>query len=303
MAALARFCLCPAAQSWTAAPARRFIGNIPGVIDCSSVVAKRDAYGGAGAFAGRAFKKGEVIERGLVRVLPVCGHKSEYVFTWKKGEETVYATGSGTSVLYNASLDGSENTSVERFYDEQRFNIVATKDIEKDEELTHLYHGIDWRECFKPLGEEREKILANGGRAPVKDIPDPTEDLVECSAVYVKDHPEYEGVGAYASRDIKEGELIEKGLMRRLPISAHDSSMLFTWAKDGSAVASGTGCAIFYNAGLKDTANVSFTRFFDEDRFEVYAKRDIKKDEELTHLYMGLEWRKCFADLNAIHEA
>ena len=148
MAAIARFCHAPASQSWMSAPARRLIANIPGMIDCSSAVAKRDAFGGAGAFARRPFKKGEMIERGIVRVLPVCGHKFQYVFTWKQGEETVHATGSGTSVLYNVSSDGSENTSVERFYDEQRFNIFATKDIEKDEELSHLYHGIDWRECI-----------------------------------------------------------------------------------------------------------------------------------------------------------
>lgn len=273
------------------------------MIDCSQVVARRDAYGGAGAFATRAFKKGDLIERGLVRVLPVSGHESSYVFTWKQGEETVYATGSGTSVLYNASLDGGENTSVERFYEEQRFNIFASKDIEKDEELTHLYHGIDWRECFKPLGVERAKIIASGGKAPKTVVPDPTESLVECNLTYVQEHATYGGMGAFAVRDIKEGEMIEKGLMRRMPCGPDDSNILFTWAEDGSVVASGTGCSFFYNAGLKDTANIRIERFFDEDRFEIYAKRDIKKDEEMCHLYMGVEWRKCFADLKKIHEA
>ena len=41
-------------------------------------------------------------------------------------------------------------------------------------------------------------------------------------------------------------------------------------------------------------------RFFDEDRFEIYARRDIEKDEELTHTYISLEWRECFSDLNKI---
>lgn len=41
-------------------------------------------------------------------------------------------------------------------------------------------------------------------------------------------------------------------------------------------------------------------RFFDEDRFEIYAARDIEKDEELTHTYISLTWRTCFSDLNDI---
>ena len=35
-------------------------------------------------------------------------------------------------------------------------------------------------------------------------------------------------------------------------------------------------------------------RFFNEDRFEIYAARDIKEGEELTHTYRSLRWRKCF---------
>ncbi len=41
-------------------------------------------------------------------------------------------------------------------------------------------------------------------------------------------------------------------------------------------------------------------RFFKENRFEIYAVRDIKKDEELTHTYKSLEWREVFSELNTI---
>ena len=50
----------------------------------------------------------------------------------------------------------------------------------------------------------------------------------------------------------------------------------------------------------KSAANTRMVRFFDEDRFEIYANRDIKAGEELMHTYISLEWRTCFADLNKI---
>ena len=39
-------------------------------------------------------------------------------------------------------------------------------------------------------------------------------------------------------------------------------------------------------------------RYFDEDRYEIYAKRNITKDEELTHTYKSLDWRECFKSLS-----
>lgn len=41
-------------------------------------------------------------------------------------------------------------------------------------------------------------------------------------------------------------------------------------------------------------------RYFDEDRFEIFATRDIAKDEELLHTYISLKWRTCFQELNDI---
>ncbi len=41
-------------------------------------------------------------------------------------------------------------------------------------------------------------------------------------------------------------------------------------------------------------------RFFDEDRFEIYATRDIKANDELLHTYISLKWRTCFSELNEI---
>lgn len=65
----------------------------------------------------------------------------------------------------------------------------------------------------------------------------------------------------------------------------------------------GSGCAPFYNTCKSGTANTRMVRFFDEDRFEIYATRDIEKDEELLHTYISLKWRTCFKELNEIVHA
>ena len=54
----------------------------------------------------------------------------------------------------------------------------------------------------------------------------------------------------------------------------------------------------FYNTHATDP-NTEMIRYFDEDRFEIYALRDIEVGEELTHTYRSLKWRKCFVDQQA----
>merc|ERR1712226_282370 len=48
--------------------------------------------------------------------------------------------------------------------------------------------------------------------------------------------------------------------------------------------------------------NTHMVRYFNENRFEMFATRDIAKDEELTHVYISATWRKCFADLKPMAE-
>jgi len=62
----------------------------------------------------------------------------------------------------------------------------------------------------------------------------------------------------------------------------------------------GSGCSPYYNTDKKNTANTKMVRYFDEDRFEIFAARDIAAGEELMHTYISLEWRTCFSDLNEI---
>jgi len=41
-------------------------------------------------------------------------------------------------------------------------------------------------------------------------------------------------------------------------------------------------------------------RYFDENRFEIFAKQDIKSGDELFHTYVSLEWRECFSEIDKI---
>merc|ERR1719399_2207708 len=129
----------------------------------SKVYIKKDAYGGHGAFAKVNIKKGGLVEKGIVRVLPLDGNECPYVFTWSEGEPRKWASGSGASVFYN--MCENPNTHMTRNFKENSFEIHATRDIEKDEELTHVYISATWRKCFadlKPMAEsylQRQKVL------------------------------------------------------------------------------------------------------------------------------------------------
>ena len=133
--------------------------------------------------------------------------------------------------------------------------------------------------------------------------------LVDCSKVYV-DVSKLSTIdnnfnGAFAKIDIKEGELVEKGIVRRLSdndnkvFDGMKNSFVFTWSNDlpNYTWAFASGCATFYNSGLPSQTNTRMVRYFDEDRFEIYATKDIKKGDELTHTYKSLQWRDVFGPL------
>ena len=119
--------------------------------------------------------------------------------------------------------------------------------------------------------------------------------LVDCSKVIVK-NTNTMGLGAFANQNIKRGDLIEKGVVRRIDSDGHKSPYLFSWSEDRTVWAFASGCATFYNTSLDP--NTRFVRNYITDTFEIYAQRDIKVGEELTHKYKSLEWRECFQELN-----
>lgn len=132
---------------------------------------------------------------------------------------------------------------------------------------------------------------------------------VDCSKVYVDTSTfstsDNSFNGAFAKVDIKKGELVEKGLMRRLSDSDNKvfdgmkNQYVFTWSDDipNYTWAFGSGCCTFYNSGLESQTNTHMIRYFDEDRFEIYATKHIKAGDELTHTYKSLKWRDVFIPL------
>jgi hypothetical protein len=77
---------------------------------------------------------------------------------------------------------------------------------------------------------------------------------------------------------------------------------VFTWSDDRKVWGMGSGTMAFYNTALEEDANCKMIRFFDDDRYEVYAKKHIKIGDELVHTYRSLKWRSAFNELNTILE-
>merc|ERR1719343_859395 len=294
-----------ARPTFASAFASRGLAAKAGLVDCSRIHVKRDSFGGHGAYAACDLKKGDFVEKGIARVIPTCGKENAFVFTWPVNGEMAFATGSGASVFYNTPLVGEGNTHFERNYEGEAFAVYATEDVKKGEELTHAYHGTDWRTCFFEI-EKLRKAVADGTMKDEKPpIPDPSEHLVNMDRVYVK-YDEAGEIGVYASEPIKEGELVECGVARREPVDGNECPLVYQWSEDGSVWAVLHGAATFYKPGLKGTANCRVVRNWDtpdnqKDLFQIYATRDIAQDEELTHLYMGLDTRPCFAELKKAH--
>ena len=134
---------------------------------------------------------------------------------------------------------------------------------------------------------------------------------IDCSKVVVKrsplSTPDNEFDGAFARVDIQKDEVVEYGIMRRLSDGEHEgfdgmnNPYVFTWSDDrpNRTWAFSSGCATFYNTGLEGQTNTKMVRYFDEDRFEIYATKDIKAGEELTHTYKSLRWRTVFMSISS----
>lgn len=106
----------------------------------------------------------------------------------------------------------------------------------------------------------------------------------------------------FARKNFSAGDLIECGVVRLLPegFDGHKCEECFTWSNErpNKTWAMASGCAPFYNTTSKDKENTHMVRYFDENRFEIFAKRDINEGEELFHTYVSLEWRECFDGIN-----
>ena len=101
------------------------------------------------------------------------------------------------------------------------------------------------------------------------------------------------GLGVYAKQDLKEGEIVEEGIVYRLKnVDGNENPHLFTWSEDRSIWVGTSGCVPFYNHS--ENPNVKNIRDFKNDTITYIALRDIKQGEELFCSYLSKKWRTCF---------
>lgn len=108
-----------------------------------------------GAFAKIDFKAGDIVEWGVVRVLPegFDGNNSPFVFTWSDDlPNKTWGMASGCATFYNTSIKDT-NVVMHRDFINNTFTIVATRDIKANEELLHTYKSLQWRTCFQDIKE------------------------------------------------------------------------------------------------------------------------------------------------------
>ena len=109
-----------------------------GKVNCSKVYVEDSKYGN-GVFAKQDFKKGEIIETGIMtRLVNVDGNENPHVFTWSD-DRTVWASGSGCLIFYNHT---AEEANIKKIGDLKNdiMTVIALKDIKKDEELVNIFH-------------------------------------------------------------------------------------------------------------------------------------------------------------------
>jgi len=101
------------------------------------------------------------------------------------------------------------------------------------------------------------------------------------------------GRGVFATKDIKEGECIEKGIMTRLVnVDGNENPHLFCWNDERTLWCCGSGYLPFYNHS--DNSNIKKVADLQNDTLEIYATKEIKKGEEIVGNYYSKAWRKCF---------
>ena len=118
--------------------------------------------------------------------------------------------------------------------------------------------------------------------------------LIDCNNVYVQQSSLKDaGVGVFAKKKFIKDEVVEIGIVRIVNLDGHQNHYVFTWDPiHKKKWAIGSGCSTFYNTS--NNPNTKMIRDYENFSYKIIALRNIKKDEELTHKYLSLSWRKCF---------
>jgi len=253
--------------------------SVSSLVDCSKLFAAEDVHGGVGVFAAVPIKRGELVERGVVKRLPLDGNDSTWVFTWSE-DRREWATGCGLIMFYNTALLEQPNTDLVRHLDTDTFETYALRDIAEREPVTHVYKSLEWRRCFAPLREMRDR-----GAVPIQEPAPPgaaAASPVDCSKVYAAKDGDGQ-VSVFAAVPLRAGEVLERGVARRVTLNATLCKDVLPWGADASVSAVGSGCSLLYAAAPEGASpNAEMRCQFDSDRFEIIALRDVAPDELLT---------------------
>ena len=148
----------------------------------------------------------------------------------------------------------------------------------------------DWNERAK---EDFFKYLSTEERE---------RDIINCDKVSCRNSTIAKGQrGIFARCDIKRGEIIEWGIVTRIPgVDVRKGDVLYSWSStDRSLAAATSGCALYYNT-MGDDSNARCVPYHSEDRFEIYAMRDIAMDDEITIRYDSMNYRETMKPLLGI---
>jgi hypothetical protein len=203
-------------------------------------------------------------------------------------------------VRKGAGADNGETPAVSSTIDLQYSDMYDMTDEDLNSWFA-MWAGNDLEDAVKanrdpePLREDtiREHFRqSRAGEIPISDT----------SKTRVMPHPVWPGYGVFATQDIKEGEVVEYGLHRKIAdLNGDKCPYVFTWNSHGkrrtqaeglNQWGQGAGNIMFYNSD--SPPNCRLFRLYGGWRFVLVARRDVAMGEELMHLYKSSSWRKCF---------
>jgi hypothetical protein len=241
------------------------------------------ALGIRGVLAARDLRKGELIEKCPLILIPVEQEAAlkqtvlgSYHYEWSNSH---HALALGYAGLCNHSY--TPNVSFHIDYRNRSLNYRALARIKQGEELTVNYNG--WIDDHTPL---ESKYL--------EPTPQTRSNLSSCQAI---DLPMVVGLsptlgirGLLAARDIAAGEVIERCPVAPIPVEQEDaleatvfSTYYFLWTDTHYALALGYGS--LFNHSYR--ANVDFDHDFEGQQVIFTAVKAIRQGDELTINYNG----------------
>ncbi len=236
-----------------------------------------------GVLAARDFRKGELIEKCPLILIPIKQEAAlkqttlgSYHYEWNNSHHALVL---GYAGLCNHAY--RPNVAFHIDYRNRSINYRTLTRIQQGEELTVNYNG--WTDDETPL---EAKYLNGSAKAQRTQRASQAIDL----ASVIGTSPTLGIRGLMAARDIRQGEVIERCPVVLIPVEQEDaleatvfSTYYFLWTDTHYALALGYGS--LFNHSYQ--ANVSFDHDFEGQQVIFTAAQDVKQGEELTINYNG----------------